>query len=194
MLVRRNRPVWIERVDAEFLPLGSASTQRQSYEVKAWLQPGEVKPVDLPGVARQATVRVIATADPKGGYGNIDVSLVHAKIVDNADSPYADAVATAKAVQRGLENNDIKSIRAMAQRLRDSLGSGAAAAPGRRPLAEAAIAPRPAGSSIDVRPDTATQLELQTELQLIEDLLTGNESERREGMDKLHQLIRRMRK
>ena len=42
-------------------------------------------------------------------------------------------------------------------------------------------------------PDAATQLELQTELQLIEDLLTGSESERREGLDKLHQLIRRMR-
>jgi hypothetical protein len=42
--------------------------------------------------------------------------------------------------------------------------------------------------------DTAAQVEMQTELQLIEDLLTGNEAERREGLDKLHQLIRKMRR
>ena len=41
--------------------------------------------------------------------------------------------------------------------------------------------------------DTATRLELQTELQLIEDLLTGTDTERREGLDKLHQMIRRIR-
>jgi hypothetical protein len=41
--------------------------------------------------------------------------------------------------------------------------------------------------------DTAARLELQTELQMIEDLLTGTEPERREGMDRLHQMIRRLR-
>jgi hypothetical protein len=49
---------------------------------------------------------------------------------------------------------------------------------------------------MEVRPsssDVASQLELQTELQLIEDLLTGSEAERREGLDRLHQMIRRVR-
>jgi hypothetical protein len=48
--------------------------------------------------------------------------------------------------------------------------------------------------TVTAAPDNASQLEMQTELQLIEDLLTGNDTERREGLDKLHQLIRKMRR
>jgi hypothetical protein len=187
LLVRKNRPVWVERVDLEYVPQGSSSTERQSIDVKAWLQPGEVKPIDLPVVARQLTARVIATADPKGGYGNVDISLVQARIVDKPDSPYASAVASAKAALRALDNNDVKSLRSVAQSMREQLGAAPAGVrqqPQQPP--EPAVAVRPAY-------DTATQLEMQTELQLIEDLLTGNESERREGLDKLHQLIRRVR-
>jgi len=188
LVVRKNRPIWVERVDADFVGEGSTQSQTQSFEVKAWLQPGEIKPIDLPVVARQATVKVIATADPKGGYGNLDVALVQAKIVDKVDSPYADAVSSAKAVQRALDNGDVASIRTMAQRLRDSLGVRPA------PVSAAAT---PARTSIDVvapaPTDTATRVELQAELQLIEDLLTGSETERRDGLDRLHQLIRRLR-
>lgn len=195
LLVRKNRPVWIERVDFEYLGEKSSTTERQSIEVKAWQQPGEVRPLDLPVVARQAKVSVIAQVDAKGGYGNVDVSLVKAKIVDNADSPYADAVASAKAVQRALENNDVPSIRAMAQRMRTALGGAAVT------QQVAVQAPRPAESTIDVRPTppatvapaVAPSPESLRELQAIEDLLTGSEQERREGMDRLHQLIRRMR-
>lgn len=190
LVVRKNRPIWIERVDADFVGEGTTQSQTQSIEVKAWMQPGEIKPIDLPVVARQATVKVIATADPKGGYGNLDIALVQAKIVDNVDSPYADAVASAKAVLRALDNNEIPSIRAMAQRLRDSLGGAAGFSP---PPAVASGGPKPAAPQIAVTTDTATRVELQAELQLIEDLLTGNDAERRDGMDRLHQLIRRMR-
>jgi hypothetical protein len=110
---------------------------------------------------------------------------VQARIVDLATSPYAEAVASAKALQRALNNNELTSVRASAQRMRDALGGSGTIA---------VVAPRlaPAASASEM-PDAGTQLELQTELQLIEDLLTGNESERREGLDKLHQLIRRMR-
>lgn len=186
LVVGRNRPVWIERIDVDYVALGNSQAQQTSLEVKAWLQPGEVKPIDLPAVARQATAKVIATANAEHGYGNVEVTLVEAKVVDNADSPYADAVASAKAIVRGLENNDVKSIRAMAQRMRSSLGG----------VPRVVSTPTSAASSIEVRPapaDTATQLELQTELQLIEDLLTGSETERRDGLDRLHQMIRRLR-
>jgi hypothetical protein len=188
LVVGRNRPVWLERVDVEYLGTGSAQVQTTTLEVKAWLQPGEVRPVDLPVIGRQVTARVIATADQNHGYGNIEVTLVQARIVDNPDSPYADAVGSAKAIQRALETNDVKSIRAMAQRMRASLGGGVAP--------RVVSTPTPAASSIDVRPstDTATQLELQAELQVIEDLLTGTETERREGLDRLHQMIRRLRR
>ncbi|HET8796722.1 MAG TPA: hypothetical protein VFO89_03485 [Thermoanaerobaculia bacterium] len=183
LVVRKNRPVWIERVDLEYVPVGSTQTAVQSIEVKAWMQPGEIRPIDLPAIARQATVKVIATAEEKGGYANVSVSLVQARIIDNADSPYADAVASAKAMLRALDGGELPSLRAMAQRMRDSLGGA--------PLPAVAAAPE-----VPVPPaagDRAARVELQAELQLIEDLLTGTEAERREGLDRLHQLIRKMR-
>lgn len=201
LLVRRNRPVWIERVDVDFVPEGSTQLQQQSFEVKAWLQPGETRPFDLSAIAKQATVRTIATTEEKGGYGNIDVALVQARIVDAADSPYAEAVASAKAILRALDNGDVQSTRTSARRMRAALGGGTATAtslPASVPVPTIAptIAPRPSTSEMTVTAppvDTATRLELQTELQMVEDLLTGTEAERREGMDRLHQLIRRMR-
>ncbi|HEX2835139.1 MAG TPA: hypothetical protein VHW00_19145 [Thermoanaerobaculia bacterium] len=193
LLVRKNRPVWIERLDLEYIAVGSSQVERQTVDVKAWMQPGDVRPIDLPVIARQVTAKVIATAEEKGGYANVTIALVQARIVDNADSPYADAVASAKAMQRALDNNELPSLRAMAQRVRDSVGGSAAAAV---PVIAGATPSRPATSSMTVTAparDLAAQVELQAELQLIEDLLTGNESEKREGMDRLHQLIRKMR-
>lgn len=187
MMVAKNRPVWIERVDIDYLPQGSQRSETQVIEVKALLQPGEVRPFDIPVVARQATVRIHARAEEKSGYGNIVVSLVQARIVDSPNSPYADAVTSAKAIQRALGNNDVPSIRAMAARLRDSLNPAVLSTPARPTAAAPQIAVTP-------QRDAATDLELYTELQLIEDLLTGNESERREGLDKLHQLVRRLRR
>ncbi len=191
-LVRRNRPVWIERVDVDFVPEGSTQLQQQSFEVKAWLQPGSSQPFDLRAIAKQATVRVIATAEEKG-YANVDVSLVQARIVDASDSPYAEAVASAKAILRALDNGDIQSTRVSARRMRAALGGSTTTTAS---VTAPPIAPRPATSEMTVTApiaDTATRLELQTELQMIEDLLTGTEAERREGLDRLHQLIRRMR-
>jgi hypothetical protein len=189
MVVRKNRPVWVERIDVDAVPEGSTQLQSRSFEVKAWLKPGEVRPFDLTAIAKQATVKVIATAQEDSGYGNIDVALVQARIVDAADSPYAEAVASAKAVLRALDNNDLPSLRASARRLRASLG-------GSMPVAATPAASRPAATEMTVTApaaDPATRLELRTELQLIEDLLTGTEAERREGLDQLHQMIRRMR-
>lgn len=186
LLVRKNRPVWIERVDLEYIAVGSTVTERKTIDVKAWMQPGEVRPIDVPVIARQLTANVIATAEEKGGYANVTISLVEARIVDNSDSPYADAVASAKAMQRALDNNELPSLRAMAQRVRDSLGT-----PLRPSSTMTVTAPAPAVATPSV--DRATQVEMQAELQLIEDLLTGSESEKREGMDRLHQLIRRIR-
>ena len=180
LLVRRNRPVWIERVDLDYLPERGSQSARQSIEVKQWLKPGEFRPLDLPDIARQATVRVVATVEEKSGYGNVEIALIKARIVDNADSLYGDAVASAKAIQRGLENNDVPSIRAMAQRLRHGLEGGQV---GRLPAVPVEVS----------RPASSVDSEMRGELQAIEDLLTGTEPERREGMDRLHQLIRRLR-
>ncbi|MFL6245517.1 MAG: hypothetical protein ACJ74H_05800 [Thermoanaerobaculia bacterium] len=193
LLVRKNRPVWIERVEVDFVPEGSTQSQQQSFEVKAWLQPGSSQPFDLRAIAKQATVKVIATSEEKGGYGNVDVALIQARIVDAADSPYAEAVGSAKAILRALDNGDIQSTRASARRMRAALGGSTTTTAS---AAIPSIAPLPATSEMTVTApiaDTATRLELQTELQMIEDLITGTEAERREGLDRLHQLIRRMR-
>ena len=176
MVVRKNRPVWIERVEIDYIAERGSTTERQTIDVKQWLRPGEFRPVELPAVARQASVRVVATVEQEAGYGNLEITLVKARIVDNADSPYAHAVASAKAVQRALENNDLASMRTMAQRMRGQLLAGAS---GFSPPAAASAA----------RGESA----IREELQAIEDLLTGSEQERREGMNRLHQLIRRLR-
>ena len=134
-------------------------------------------------------MKVIATTDEKQGYGNLDVALVQARIVDEPDSPFASAVTAAKAVQRALENGDVNSIRVTSQRMREALG----ARPAGSGSSMAVVAPRPSATVQAPVQDAASRLEMQTELQMIEDLLTGTETERREGLDRLHQLIRRMR-
>ncbi|HYH07325.1 MAG TPA: hypothetical protein VEK11_09740 [Thermoanaerobaculia bacterium] len=187
LLLRKNNPVWVERLDVDMVA-GPNQVQRQTFDVKAWIQPGEIRPIDLPVIARQATVKVIATADEKQGYGNLDVALVQARIVDLAASPYAEAVTAAKAALRALENGEVAALRSASQRMRDALHV--------RRTEPAALATTP-GSVVDVvRPlpqETASRIEMQAELQVIEDLLTGSEAERRQGLDRLHQLIRRMR-
>jgi len=183
LLVAKNRPVQIERVDVEYIPAGSTISKMHSVPVNAALVPGQNHPIDLPDIARQATVRVVAKADEKSGYGNIAVSLVQARIVDSSDSPYADTVSSAKAALRALDNSDIPSIRAMAARMRDGLGARAVAAV-------------PAARTIEVtapKVEPSPAPETYSELQAIEDLLTGSDAERREGLDRLHQLLRKLR-
>jgi hypothetical protein len=181
MLVTKNRRVWLDRVELEYIPQGSSTTRTETVKVEQWLDPGQNKPIDFPDVARQATARVYARADAKAGYGNVVVTLIRARVVDHADSPYAEAVAALKAVLRGIDNNDIPSIRAMSQRLHESLG-------GRAP----AVA-EPAASTVSVVETAPADPNLYSELLEIEDLLTGTEAERRQGLDRLHQVVRRLR-
>ena len=184
MLVTKNRRVFIDHVELEFIPINNSTTQRQTVKVEAWVEPGEVRPIDFPEVGRQGTARVFAKAD-KAGYGNVVLTLIHAKIIDNADSPYADAVASAKAIIRAVDNNDVKSIRAMAARMHDDLDK----TPQRATQTVDVVAAAPTNSAAAAAPAA----EIYTELQSIEDLLTGTEPEKRQGLDRLHQLVRRLR-
>ena len=167
----------------------SAETKRETIDIGEPLPPGASRDVEFPEVARQATVRLFARADREEGYGNLDLTLVEARIVDNADSPYADAVATAKAMLRAVDAREVPSIRAMAARLRDNL------APYYAPPAAAAVVetPAPAAQTVEVVAAPEDTREMYLELRDIEDLLTGTEEERREGMDRLHQLVRKLR-
>ena len=178
MLVTHNRHVFIERIEIEYLPEGATSSKVQTLDVNGWIEPGTSRNVDLEQIARQVTARVYVHADPEG-YGNIELALLEAKIFDNPDSPYADAVNSAKAILRGVDNDDIPSIRAMAQRLAGDLETS-----------------KPATAAVEVTAprEQAAQPDVATELQAIEDLLTGTEVERRQGLDRLHQLLRRLRR
>lgn len=186
LVVTKNRRVWIERAEIDYIPEVGTGTKTHTQRIEAWLEPGSNRVIDLPEIGRQATARVFARGE-EAGYGNLVLTLVQARIVDDPDSPYADAVASAKAMLRALDNSDVPSLRAMATRVRDSLQvSAVGATPSRATLQVVAPAPRTVESSIPA-------VELYVELQAIEDLLTGTPDERREGLDKLHQLVRRLR-
>lgn len=177
MLLTRNRRVWIDRVELEYIPQASSATKTEVVKVATWLDPGAVKPIEFPEVARQATARVYARGDSEKGYGNVVLTLIEARVVDHVDSPYAEAVTAGKAILRAIDNNEIPSIRAMAAKLHASLA-------GEQPAT-------PSTATLDVV--AAPDANLYSELQEIEDLMTGNEAERRQGLDRLHQLVRRLR-
>ncbi len=177
LLLAHNRHVFVERIEVEYMPEGSASSKVQSLDVNAYVEPGQTRNVDLDQIGRQATARVYVHADPDG-YGNIELALLEAKIFDNPDSPYADAVSSEKALLRALEKSDIPSIRAMAQRVAADLEPSG----------------KPAAASVEVTATRAEAPDIAAELQTIEDLLTGTEAERRQGLDRLHQLLRRLRR
>jgi hypothetical protein len=176
MVVTRNRPVFVDRLEVESIPISSSVKKSKTIDVKAWLQPGGSKVIDLDEIGRHTTVRLFARAEAKGGYGNIDMVLIEARVFDNPDSPYADAVASAKSILKALDHDDNASMRAMAQRIVADL----------QPTQSVA---RPAATT----PEVTAPPDVTGELAAIEDLLTGSETERRQGVDRLHQLIRRLR-
>jgi hypothetical protein len=192
MLVTKNRRIYVDHVELEYIPINSSPTLKQNIKVEAWVEPGESRSVDFPEVARQATVRVFARADSAAGYGNVVLTLLHARVTDNADSPYSDAVLSAKAILRAIDNADVPSIRSMAIRIYDDLAPKIAT-PATQAIDVVATRanPAPAATTTSVLP--APGGDVYVELQSIEDLLTGNETEKRAGLDRLHQLVRRLR-
>lgn len=191
MLVTRNRRVYLDRAEIDYIAVDKGATRKiQTVKLDTWLEPGQSKSVDFEAIATEATVRLFAHSDEKQGYANLDMSLLEARVIDNADSPYADAVASGKAILRGLDHDDIASIRAMAKRMQTDLAA-------QTPAPQVA-AVQPMANPAPGQPSAATTPELTNpdflrELQSIEDLLTGTENEKRQGMDRLHQLVRKLR-
>lgn len=191
LVVRRNNRVFVDRVEIEYMPQGTSIVKTQVVKIGAWLEPGAVKPVELDEIGRQATVRVFARADKAKGNGNVGIVLLQAKVIDNADSPYADTVESEKAILRALDHSDTSSIRSMAQRIVARLGSSVGTAPAA--TVEVTASAAPVLIQAPTPPAAAIPADHLSELRAIEDLLTGTDAERRQGMDRLHQLIRRMR-
>ena len=178
MVVTRNKHVYVDRAEIEYIPLNDSTKKYQTSRIGAWIEPGTSKNIEFNEIARQATVRVFTHADDS--YGNLDLALIQAKIFDDPASPYADAVASEKAILAAVDHNDLASIRAMAQRIAGSL----------QPNVAAQVPPIPPQMTVTApRADT----EIYGGLQSIEDLLTGSDAERRQGLDRLHQLVRKLR-
>jgi hypothetical protein len=191
MMVAKNHHIYIDRIEIETLPQTSSEKKFQTVKVNAWLEPGTAKTIDLGDIGKQATARVYAHAEA-GGYANVTLTFIEARIFDEPSSPYADAVESAKAILKAIDHSDKSSIRAMAQRISTSFATASAVIPAPIGAPPATIAATPAVSQVNVtagREDAETL----TELQAIEDLLTGTEAERRQGVDRLHQLLRRLR-
>jgi hypothetical protein len=198
MLVTKNRHVWVDRVELEYIPQNASTSKTQSIRVQAWLDPGSSKTFDFDEVGRQATVRVLARGDKDQGYANVSLTLLKARVTDLPNSPYADTVANEKALLKALEAEDLTSIRNVAARIHENLASShpqsfvtAEATPAARSID--VVAPRPAETPAATTTQTAPSAEVYVELLAIEDLLTGTEAEKREGTDKLHQLLRKLR-
>jgi hypothetical protein len=181
MLVTRNLKIYRDRAEIDYIPVERNGSQKtQTVKLDTWIEAGQTRSVDFEAIAKEATVRVFAHADQKTGYGNLELSLIEARVIDNSDSPYADAVASAKAILRALDHDDVASIRAMATRMRNDLQPTPGGAP-------------PPSTATAVVEANKADPEILTELQAIEDLLTGTEAEKRQGMDRLHQLVRKLR-
>jgi hypothetical protein len=191
MMVAKNHHIYIDRVEIETLPQTSSEKKFQTVKIDAWLEPGTAKTIDLGDIGKQATARVYAHAET-GGYANVTLTFIEARIFDEPSSPYSDAVESAKAIVKAIDHGDKPSIRAMAQRISTDFAASSAAIPTSIGAPPATIAATPATSQVNV---TAGREDAETlsELQAIEDLLTGTEAERRQGVDRLHQLLRRLR-
>src|SRR5688500_10973522 len=50
LLVTRNRRVWVDRIDLEFIAENSSSTRTQSVKIESWMEPGSSTPIDFPVV------------------------------------------------------------------------------------------------------------------------------------------------
>jgi hypothetical protein len=179
MVVTRNKHVYVDRAEIEYIPLNDSVKKYQTSRIGAWIEPGTSKNIEFNEIARQATVRVFGHAEDS--YGNLDLVLIQAKVFDDPASPYADAVASEKAILTAIDHNDVASIRAMAQRITTSLQPNVAA--------QVPVVP---AKTVEVTA-SKTDADLFGELQSIEDLLTGSDAERRQGLDRLHQLLRRLR-
>lgn len=204
LLVARNRRVWVDRVDLDYT---SVDGQKKFEEIilGEWIEPGKSRTVPFAEIAADAVVTVYARAENKSA--NMELRLIKADLVDNADSPWFGAVQNAKLLRTAIERNDVSGVQSFATTLASRLARHVEPAvrveePAEPALAETRLPPvpeppsrpgplRPPGAEPSIEPPPV--IEIYFDLQRIEDLLTGTETERREGMDRLHQLVRRLR-
>lgn len=191
MVVARNRAVFVDRVEVDFTPL-AGERKTQTFPIQEWLQPGDERRIEIPDIARSATVDVYARTEPNKGNASLDLSLLRSRVVDNSDSPYFSAAQLVRRMQRSVEREELKEVRTIAESLVNLAPVEIAPRSYDSLSAVPANPPNSSASSASGLQSTPT-VEIYLELQMIEDMLTGTEGERREGLDRLHQLVRKIR-
>lgn len=194
LVVAKNRRSFIERADVEYTRM-DGTKNFDTVKIDRWIAPGEERGVDLPEIARDATVTVYARRQVgESGKAAVALALLKAKLEDDPDSPYQPITQDMKLLGRAIEQRDLFTIRNLTQSIIEATERQPASLRDRVTRAGGEV--ERAGASLERPRQGASEIELielQAELQLIEDLLTGSENERREGLDRLHQLIRRIR-
>lgn len=187
-LVARNRGIQLQRALVEYTnESGERSTQEFPLDTR--LEPGKHTDLELTGIAWNPVVRVWGWSDERvGKNATLEIEIFQPKLVDNAKSPYLPAVRNALALPKAIDREDTVEVR----RLCDSIVATIESVSPEAAASAASMISRSA-TSIDFTPQSAGRQndpELNHKLQEIEDLLSGTESEHREGMEKLRQLVR----
>lgn len=183
LLVARNRRVYVDNVEITYRGFDNEE-DRTVTEVDAWLLPGDRRTFDIPVVAKRATAKVRARVDKEdGGPASLDLALSHATLVDDTRSPYFESVQRIRSLQTAIDRRNSEEVQSLSTDLMRRLGGSS----GTEFTVEAT---RTDGRET---PALTSDRDLYLELQQVEDLLMGNAEERRDGMDRLHQIVRRLR-
>lgn len=177
-LAARNRPIQLDSVIVEYTN-AAGERKTESFPIAQSLNPGESTRLELVEIGWNVTARLKATAEEGAmGHGTVELALLRPTLLDEPGSPFAQPTANLLAMKDAVRNRDVLEIRRLCDATTaafDEMGSGVR---GRlRPVGSVS----PAGQKTSQR--------TLDELRAIEDLLTGTETQRREGMDRLHQLI-----
>ena len=187
-LVARNRGIQLQRALVEYTS-ESGERSTQEFPLDTRLEPGKHTDLELTGIAWNPVVRVWGWSDERvGKNATLEIEIFQPKLVDNAKSPYLPAVQNALALPKAIDREDTVEVR----RLCDSIVATIESVSPEAAASSASMISRSA-TSIDITPQSAgrqSDPELNRKLQEIEDLLSGTESEHREGMEKLRQLVR----
>lgn len=181
MLVLGNRHVYVDHVELSYLPIGRQAAVTASVDMKAWLEPGEERIVEVPNIAREATATVWVSTDP-GEKASLDVAVYRATLVDNPDSPFATVVRRIGVMKDAVRERDYRKLRNVADEVMALLETRAGSSPASR------VATVPAAP-----PSVEHDDDIYFELREIQVLLRGDEASHKEGLARLERLVERLR-
>jgi hypothetical protein len=189
-LVARNRGIEIQRAIVEYINEKGA-TVSEEFPADLKLTPGQHTDLDLKEFGWNPVVRVWGFSDEKlGKNASLSIQIFEPKLIDNVKSPYFNAVQQAHALPKAIDREDPAEVRKLCDSIIATIEGVNPEAAGRvNALLSRGEAPMP--DAMPVTPASGLEkAELNRKLQEIEDLLSGSEAERSEGMTKLRQLVR----